>query len=245
MTNFTTKHDAVVFILKEAMNMYGYNMTDLESITGITRSQLYRWLNGDAKNVQQKSFQAVFTKLGYEIEKHSDGFELIHHKPSKGDEMESYTIEAQSKTIKLQEEKIQRLDNDIRKLKNIVEAQKSLKNKPAFHFKTKVQFDPQTKVFGKNQVTGDTSMTGYTPEFLSNLTTEKWSAMYHPESLKQLVSSIPDEVPDHTHNKWQNILWMAKNGTYRVYNIESYHDKKEGIVRSYYYWVNGDIEGKS
>ena len=64
MTNFTTKHDAVVFILKEAMDMYGYNMTDLESITGITRSQLYRWLNGDAKNVQQKSFQAVSTKLG-------------------------------------------------------------------------------------------------------------------------------------------------------------------------------------
>lgn len=113
MTNFTTKHDAVVFILKEAMDMYGYNMTDLESITGITRSQLYRWLNGDAKNVQQKSFQAVSTKLGYDIEKHADGFDLIHHKPSKGDDMESYTIEAQRKTIKLQEEKIELLEKKI------------------------------------------------------------------------------------------------------------------------------------
>jgi len=147
--------------------------------------------------------------------------------------------------IDLQKEKIEHQQAEINRLNNIVHKQKETKNKPAFHFKTKVVFDPKTKMFGKNKVTGDTSMTGYTREFLSNLKNEEWSAMYHPESLQQLMSSIPDEVPDHTHNKWKNILWKAKNGTYRVYNIESYHDKKEGIVRAYYYWVNGDIEGQS
>lgn len=130
-------------------------------------------------------------------------------------------------------------------MNTIVNQQKETKNKPAFHFKTKVTFDPETKVFGKNQVTGDTSMTGYTPEGLSNLSNEDWFQMYHPESANQLVSAIPAEVPDHTHNKFKNILWKAKNGTYRVYNIESYFDRKEGIVRAYYYWVNGDIEGRS
>jgi len=147
--------------------------------------------------------------------------------------------------IDLQKDKIESQKREIARLSTIVNQQKETKKKPAFHFKTKVVFDPKTKMFGKNKVTGDTSMTGYTREFLSNLKNEEWSAMYHPESLQQLMSSIPDEVPDHTHNKWKNILWKAKNGTYRVYNIESYHDKKEGIVRAYYYWVNGDIEGQS
>ena len=103
----------------------------------------------------------------------------------------------------------------------------------------------KTKVFGKSKVSGDTSMTGYTPQDLSNLSNEDWFQMYHPESANQLVSSIPDEVPDHTHNKFKNILWKAKNGIYRVYNIDSYFDRKEGFARAYYYWVNGDIEGQS
>ena len=245
MTKFTTKHDAVVFILKEAIDMYGYNMTDLESITGITRSQLYRWLNGDAKNIQQKSFQAVSTKLGYDIEKHSDGFDLIHHKPNTGDDMESYTIEAQSKTIKLQEEKIERLDNDIQKLKNIVKAQKSLKNKPAYHFKSKSDYDHTTGIYTNVQIEGDVSMTGFTIDELCNLTTEEWMKMYHPKSFEQLLSSIPEEIPSFSHNIWNHIYWAAKDGAYKMYNIESYHSKEEGVVRAYYYWVNGDIEGKS
>ncbi len=74
---------------------------------------------------------------------------------------------------------------------------------------------------------------------------KEWSLMYHPDSLKILLDSIPDDIPDYTHNKWKNILWKNKEGAYSVYNIDSYHDKKEGVVRAYYYWVNGDIEGRS
>jgi len=147
--------------------------------------------------------------------------------------------------IDLQKEKIEHQQAEISRLTAIVHKQKETKNKPAFHFKTKVKFDSKTNTFGQSKVSGDTSMTGYTPQFLSGLTNEQWFAMFHPESANQLVSSIPAEVPDHTHNKFKNLLWKAKDGTYKVYNMESYYDKKEGIVRAYYYWVNGDIEGKS
>jgi transcriptional regulator with XRE-family HTH domain len=74
MTTYTNKHSAVVAMLKQAIDNHGYNMTDLEQKTGITRSQLYRWINGDAKNIQQKSFQAVAHNLGYVIRKQKQSF---------------------------------------------------------------------------------------------------------------------------------------------------------------------------
>lgn len=147
--------------------------------------------------------------------------------------------------IGLQKEKIEYQKEEINRLNAILQKKQEVKNKPAFHFKTKCEFDPETKTFGNNTVTGDTSMTGYTEEELSNLTSEEWALMYHPDSLEILLASIPDDIPDYTHNKWKHIYWKSKDGSYRMYNIESYHDKNEGVVRAYYYWVNGDIEGKS
>ena len=194
----------------------------------------WRWKNKIPKWVLRK-YDQIISGVGEKV--------VVEERPihiNKGEQQ----VDA-SYIIDLQKDKIESQKREIARLSTIVNQQKETKNKPAFHFKTKVVFDPKTKMFGKNKVTGDTSMTGYTREFLSNLKNEEWSAMYHPESLQQLMSSIPDEVPDHTHNKWKNILWKAQNGIYRVYNIESYHDKKEGIVRAYYYWVNGDIEGQS
>ena len=147
--------------------------------------------------------------------------------------------------IDLQREKIDDQQQEINRLTAIVQKNKEVKNKPAFHFKTKCTFNPETKSFGNNTVTGDTSMTGYTEEELSNLTNEEWSLLYHPDSLEILIASIPNDIPDYTHNMWKHIYWKSKDGSYRMYNIESYHDKNEGVVRAYYYWVNGDIEGKS
>lgn len=147
--------------------------------------------------------------------------------------------------IDLQREKIDNQQQEINRLTAIVQKNREIKNKPAFHFKRKCEYDYKNKSYGKNIVTGDTSMTGYTVEELSQLTNKKWLSMYHPDSLKILLDSIPEEVPDHTHNIWKHILWKAKDGSYKMYNIESYQDKKEGIVRAYYYWVNGDIEGRS
>ena len=147
--------------------------------------------------------------------------------------------------IDLLKEKIENQKQDINRLTAIVQKNQKNKEKPAFHFKTKANYDSKTNTFDKSEVTGDTSMTGYTTEYLSNLKAEEWFAMYHPESANQLVSSVPTEIPDHTHNIFKNILWKAKSGKYIVYDVESYFDKKEGIVRAYYYWVNGDIEGQS
>ena len=113
MSTYINKHTAVVAMLKEAMDMHGYNITDLEEKIGITRSQLYRWINGDAKNIQQKSFQAVAHNLGYVITNTDDGIEVNRQKQTQGDTMESYTVEAQRKTIRLQEEKIELLEQKI------------------------------------------------------------------------------------------------------------------------------------
>ncbi len=208
---------------------------DLAARLDMTQPAITHWRRrGIPKKILRK-YKTLISGVGESV--------VVEEKPihiNKGEQQ----VDA-SYIIDLQKDKIESQKREIARLSTIVNQQKETKKKPAFHFKTKVVFDPKTKMFGKNKVTGDTSMTGYTREFLSNLKNEEWSAMYHPESLQQLMSSIPDEVPDHTHNKWKNILWKAKNGTYRVYNIESYHDKKEGIVRAYYYWVNGDIEGQS
>jgi len=143
----------------------------------------------------------------------------------------------------LQKEKIQHQEDEINRLTKIVENYTT--DKPAFHFKTKAKYNQKTNTFGKSEVTGDVSMTGYTKEYLSNLKADEWFSMYHPESANVLVKSVPNKLPDYTHNMFNNILWKSKVGKYRVYNIETYFDKNEGIVRSYYYWVNGDIEAKS
>ena len=94
MTFYTDKHQAVVAMIQHSIDMHGYNMTDLERLTGITRSQLYRWINGDATNIQQKSFQSVAEALGYAIHRSEKGIEINRHKlKEKGGDMHNQTIE--------------------------------------------------------------------------------------------------------------------------------------------------------
>ena len=148
--------------------------------------------------------------------------------------------------IDLQKEKIEHQQAEINRLTAIVHKQKERKNKPAFHFKTKCDYDIKSKTFYNNIATGDTSMTGYTTKELSDMSPEDWTERYHPDSLDQLVKSAnQDNPPDYVHNIYKHMLWKDKGGKYRMYNIESYYSKDEGVVRSYYYWVNGDIEGQS
>ena len=191
-----------------------------------------------------RSYETEARKPGYEIYNKINLFMDNNVKPTNQTKGEEEMVDVKY-IIDLQKDKIQYQQQEIERLANIVEKTKSTKSKPAFHFKTKCEYDPETKTFGNNIVTGDTSMTGYTEEELSKLTSEEWSLMYHHDSLEILLASIPDDIPDYTHNMWKHILWKAKDGSYRMYNIESYHDKTEGVVRAYYYWVNGDIEGRS
>ncbi len=41
------------------------------------------------------------------------------------------------------------------------------------------------------------------------------------------------------------VYWKAKDSSYPMYDVDAYYSDKEGAVRTYYYWVNGDIEAKS
>tara|TARA_R100001015_G_C4633442_1_gene198393 strand:- start:4173 stop:4898 length:726 start_codon:yes stop_codon:yes gene_type:complete len=201
----------------------------------------WRWKNKIPKWVLRKYDQVISG-----VRSNAVGVQeqvVVENQPihiTKGEE----TVDA-SYIIDLQKDKIESQKKEIARLNVIVNQQKETKNKPAFHFKTKSNYESKKNTFSSSKVTGDTSMTGYTKEYLSNLKAEEWFAMYHPESANQLVASIPTGMPDHTHHIFKHILWKAKNGVYRVYNIESYFNKEEGVVRAYYYWVNGDIEGQS
>ena len=37
----------------------------------------------------------------------------------------------------------------------------------------------------------------------------------------------------------------AKDGTYRMYDVETYWSGEEGVVKTYCFWLNGDIEAKT
>ena len=119
MSTYTNKHSAVVAMLEQARNNHGYNMTDLEELTGITRSQLYRWMNGDAKNIQQKSFQAVAHNLGYVITNAEDGIEVTHHIQTQGEPEMLQQIKDKERIILLQDEKIARLEKKLKQKNNI------------------------------------------------------------------------------------------------------------------------------
>ena len=91
-------------------------------------------------------------------------------------------------------------------------------------------------------------MTGYTIDELKEKNPDEWIAMFHPDSMELIIANLNQAVkdtPEFQHTIWNHILWKAKDGSYRVYNIEAYWDRYEGVVRTYYYWVNGDIEGNS
>ena len=220
-----------------------YTDTALSKKMNVSRSAISQWRY---KGVIPKKILSKYDQIISGVRSNAVGIQeqvVVENQPihiTKGEE----PVDA-SYIIDLQKDKIESQKREIARLSVIVNQQKETKDKPAFHFKTKSLFDIETKTFGRNKVSGDISMTGYTREYLCNLEVEEWSKMFHPESLKVLAKSIPDEIPDHTHNRWKHILWRSKNNIYRVYNIESYFEKQEGVARSYYYWVNGDIEGQS
>ena len=102
--------------------------------------------------------------------------------------------------------------------------------------------------FSNRSLRGDTSMTGYTSDELVKLSPEEWLGMFHPDSMELIIANMKQaqkDTPEFQHTIWKHVYWKAKDGTYRMYNVEAYWSSDEGVVRSYYYWVNGDIEAKS
>ena len=147
--------------------------------------------------------------------------------------------------IDLQKEKIEHQQAEINRLTDIVHKQKETKNKPAFHFKTKCNYDHKTLSFSNHKVYGDVNMTGFTLGELNNISSEKWTKRFHPNSLQQIMATTNPDPPIFVHNIWKHLYWKGKDDKYLMFNVESYYSRDEKVIRSYYYWVNGDIEGQS
>ena len=147
--------------------------------------------------------------------------------------------------IDLQKDKIESQKKEIARLNTIVNQQKETQNKPAFHFKTKCNFDHKTLSFSNHKVYGDVNMTGFTLGELNNISSEKWNKRFHPDSLQQIMATTNPDPPIFVHNIWKHLYWKGKDDKYLMFNVESYYSRDEKVIRSYYYWVNGDIEGQS
>lgn len=146
--------------------------------------------------------------------------------------------------IELQKDKIETQAREIKELKTIVNNLKP-KKKPVFHFRSSAEYNADTKTWGKGIVEGDTSMLGYTNDELANLSSQDWKDLYHPSSQIQLDASHMSKPVDYQHTKVDHMMMKAKNGSYKIFNIEAYYNKKEKKVRTYFYWVNGDLNSKN
>ena len=146
-----------------------YTDTALSEKMNISRSAISQWRY---KGVIPKKILSKYNKIiSGENEEIVVEAETIHIDKGEDKVDANYIIELQKDKIESQKRQIDRLNA-------VVDRQKIVKEKPAFHFKTKAIYDSKTNTFGKSEVTGDTSMTGYTTEYLSNLKAEEWFAMY-------------------------------------------------------------------
>ena len=172
MSTYTNKHSAVVAMLEQARNNHGYNMTDLEEKTGITRSQLYRWMNGDAKNIQQKSFQAVAHNLGYVITNAEDGIEVTHHIQTQGEPDMLQQLKDKERIIALQDDKIQLLETQLKQPNNSSDVMERLEwehfDSPHLITETQLYFGLQLgrKIISNTDYSQMSQYTGYSIEAL-------------------------------------------------------------------------------
>jgi len=175
-------------------------------------------------NIQRQKFEGHLKGSGTETE---------------SEESVEYTIIAQRETIELQKEKINRLKSEL-------EHKEITKPKPAYHFKMVSRYVAKTDEWLDTDIFGDFSMTGYTYDEIVPIMNEEnncdsWLDRYHPDSRKRLnAKTLKDVRTDYHHLTWHHMMWMAKDGQYKCYNIDLMYNRKEEQVTSMFYWVNGD-----
>ena len=54
--------------------------------------------------------------------------------------------------------------------------------------------------------------------------------------------TLKDIKTDYHYLKWDHMMWKAKDGQYKCYNIDLLYRRAEEKVTSMFYWVNGDAE---
>ena len=114
MTTYTNKHEAVIAMIKRHMEQNQDTISQLSIDTGIGRQQIHRWLNGSAKNIHNKSLEAVANALGYSVSKTPDGLEISHHNQKGELDMDTRYL------IDLQRDKIESQSIEIDKLKEMI-----------------------------------------------------------------------------------------------------------------------------
>jgi len=153
--------------------------------------------------------------------------------------MENLVITAQARTLELLEDKIKYLEKQL-------ENKNSKYAKPAYHFKMESKYIAKTDEWLDTDIFGDFSMTGFTYDEMVPLMNEEndkdsWLKRYHPDSQRRLNRQTLKGVrTDYHHLTWEHMMWKAKNGQYKCYNIDLFYNRKKQKVTSLFYWVNGD-----
>lgn len=111
MKKFTNHKQVIRYLIKKANS----SPTQIQTCTGFTRSQIYRWINGTA-TPRYDSIVTVSNWLGYQVEKEK-GEIILYDKDLKKKhtdrEDQLYLINIQKKHISLLEDKVRILEEKL------------------------------------------------------------------------------------------------------------------------------------
>ena len=110
MTLYSTNIDAACAMMDNS----SMSITDLALITGIKRSQIYRWQSGEVTHMHHKSFIALSDALGYTFKYVDSLLDVTKKTTTARDTNDSQQlIDAMQKTIDLQGREIDRLREEL------------------------------------------------------------------------------------------------------------------------------------
>ena len=238
LINFKTDLEAVKYIIEQS----GESSWALEKVTGISRQTIDRWIKADHLKIRRAALSSFAKQLNYQIQYNKDGISVSPH-TKKLTEDTKMSIETYEYCIALQKKEIIRLEDIIKQFKR-----EEKHSKPAYHFKLISTYKADTDEWLHTDIFGDFSMTGFTYEEIVPLMNEEndddsWIDRYHPDSRKRLTTqTLKDIKTDYHYLKWDHMMWRAKDGQYKCYNIDLLYRRAEEKVTSMFYWVNGDAE---
>tara|TARA_R100001015_G_C4634182_1_gene200210 strand:- start:1688 stop:2488 length:801 start_codon:yes stop_codon:yes gene_type:complete len=115
MKLYTSKHSAVVAMIQKQLLSPGTNITEISLQTNIGRQQIYRWLNGSATQIHDKSLYAVANAFNLKIIKTPEGIQIHHIKNEETNMTNQQTIE--QKYIAVLEKTNEQLEKQIEEKK--------------------------------------------------------------------------------------------------------------------------------
>lgn len=181
MKKYESKHLAIVAMIEDQLLHTGTSVTEISSQTNIGRQQIYRWLNGTATNIHDKSLNSVAKAFGKEILKTKEGIQ-IHHMQQKEDNQMNLSqhdkyVNILEEANQYQKEKIERQAVEIKSLKIALEHKEAESThwnmlKFDFYIETKLDFKNMTFARTINEVTNlekQSEKLGYTVDELKSL----------------------------------------------------------------------------